>query len=55
VDFCKKPDRSCIALSKKAGAFIDNHKITSLGGDEIIFEYSSEKSVCLEAENTLLT
>src|SRR3954454_9708143 len=52
MGFCKKSNRPCIALSERAGDFIDDHGVTNIGDDKVIFVYPSGKSVCLEEGST---
>ncbi len=48
ADFSRKLNRPCIALSERAGVFIDGYKINNVGADKVVIAYPLGESVCLE-------
>jgi peptidase E len=53
MDFCTKSRRPCIALSERAGVFVDDSKVSNIGADTVIVVYPSGESICLEEGGTM--
>jgi peptidase E len=53
MDFCKKSHRPCIALSERAGIFVDDLKVSNIGADAVIVMYPSGETIGLEEGSTI--
>jgi dipeptidase E len=53
MDFCKKSHRPCIALSERAGVFVDDLKVSNIGADTVMVAYPSGESISLEEGSTI--
>jgi dipeptidase E len=53
MEFCEKSCRPCIALSERAGVFVDDHKVSNIGADTVTIIYPSGESICFEEGSTI--
>lgn len=53
TEMCKKSNHACIALSERAGVYVNGRIVTNIGADEIVIVYPSGHSVSLGEGDTV--